>query len=178
MTFHQYSIHFGGEKVGFAHFRILESREEAEYEDHGWYEKYWFDEQLGILGIAEQYPVLLLRYIEIDYDHHKNGHGARFLDFIEDFGAKKGCSLAFCVVHTNYRDDIMARNIRFYLRAGWRIWEEESGKELFRSPEEQDNFSAFKVLELMPLQKTEDYSFLPMDIPQSELDYIHKRTVR
>ena len=119
---YQFSWFFEGEKVGWLKLRIIETRDEAEIYDHCWTGNSSISDQLNVCNIAEAYPALLLRRIDINQDVRNKNHGTALLKFVEDFALRKRCSFCFCKLELN--DDMDMELQSFYQRRGWTLIEE------------------------------------------------------
>lgn len=116
--------------MGQLALRLVETRDEAEAPDHCFCGNSRIFEHLSLCEVADGYPSLLVRSIDISDEHQNAGHGSALLKFAEDFAFRKRCVFAYCKLDMSENMDEELQS--FYLKAGWNLIEETTQERIYQ----------------------------------------------
>ena len=144
MISHYLDWKHNNERIGCAHLIIVNSREEAEDSENGWFENFDIYQQLEAFNIPESYPALLLVWMDIDENFKSKKHGSHLLKYINNYAFENNCSFQYCKVNTGNEYETRTKNQAFYKKNNWEIFACKQGNRIPEPCEVEAFIMAYK----------------------------------
>ena len=139
MTKYNAICQFEGCQIGSVSMDIVDTREEAEEGDRGWFGSRGIVEQMSIVKIEEIYPAAYIRSVEIVPEFRRRKFGSDSISHLLNHAAYLGCRFSYAIVETASMEQ-MSINHEFYDKLGWSLYHESGGK-IVSSPFKHEVFS-------------------------------------